>query len=146
MTMDGLLNSHKYDDIIRQQHPTSARHPRMDITDRAAQFSPFAALTGYDAAIKETGRLTDVRVELDEDSKMMLDEKIRQIREKLDERPEVTITFFRPDAKKAGGAYVSAAGVIKKLDSCNRRIVLSDGTKIPMEEIFEIDSDIFNHE
>lgn len=133
----------KYDDIINLPHHVSSKHPRMDLIDRAAQFSPFAALTGYDAAIKETGRLTDRRIELDENEKAILNEKIQIIMESYEQKPEVTITFFVPDEKKDGGAYNSVTGVVKKIDVHDKVITMMNKTEIPIEEIYKIDSQIF---
>ena len=129
-----------YDDIINLPHHSSPSRPRMAAIDRAAQFSPFAALTGYDAAVKETARLTDVRVELDEDEKVMLDEKLQIIARRLDKHPEVAITYFKPDARKAGGAYLTAAGTVKKIDTYRQAVIMDDGLLIPIDEIFEIET------
>ena len=127
-----------YDDIIGLPHPTSARHPRMPMADRAAQFSPFAALTGHGAAIRETARLTDRKLEPAEEEMAVLDEKLSLL---LDTGGEAVFTYFLPDEKKDGGAYVTAAGRIKKLDLRSRRIVLTGGTVIPLEDILEIESE-----
>ena len=124
-----------YDDIIDLPHPTSARHPRMSMTDRAAQFSPFAALVGHGAAIRETARLTDRKIELTEDEKAVLDEKLCLL---LDTGGEAVFVYFLPDEKKDGGAYVTAAGRIKRLDFLERRVILTDGAVIPVEDILEI--------
>lgn len=137
-------NLHKYDAIINLPHPTSKKHPRMSMLNRAAQFSPFAALTGYDAAVKETARLTEQRVELDEYSKAALDERLRIIQEHLSETPQVTITFFQPDSRKAGGAYLSVTGCIKKIDTYEKCVVMMDKQKIPIEEIYGIESELLD--
>lgn len=113
------------------------------MVDRAVQFSPFAALTGYDAAVKETARLTDKRIELTDDNKAMLDGKLQMILEQLPQRPEITITYFEPDRKKTGGAYISVTSVVKKIDAYKQSIVLEDGTEIAIEQIYEIESDLF---
>ena len=134
----------KYDDIINLPHHTSSKRPRMSMIDRAAQFSPFAALTGYDAAVKETARLTDRRIELDEYSKAALDERLQLIQEHLKEHPEVTITYFQPDKRKDGGAYLSVIGGIKKIDAYEKCVVMMDKRKIPIDEIFGIDGDLFS--
>ena len=136
-------NDHKYDDIINLPHHTSPKRPRMPMIDRAAQFSPFAALTGYDAAVKETARLTDERIEIDESSKMELDEKLRMVQESLNELPEITITFFEPDEKKSGGSYISVTGCVKKIDNCERCVIMQDKQKIPIDEIIQIEGEIF---
>ena len=133
----------KYDEIMGLPHHVSKTRPQMPMSDRAAQFAPFAALTGYDAAIKETGRLTDERIELDVEALSALDMKYQLLMEALDEAPEVTITYFRPDERKAGGKYVSAVGAVKKIDDFERLITMQDGTKIPMDDILSIDGELF---
>ena len=132
-----------YDDIINLPHPTSKRHPRMPIRDRAAIFSPFAALSGHGAAIAETARLTERRMELDEDTRAELDRRQAVLLEHIDEQPEVTITWFQPDEKKDGGAYLTTSGRFKKIDSLEHTIVLMDGTAIPLEDVAALESDIF---
>jgi hypothetical protein len=129
-----------YDDIIDLSHHRSSTHPHMPLADRAAQFSPFAALTGHDAAIRETERLTDQRIELDETAKVILDEKLRLLLEEDTGNAEVSITYFRPDAKKNGGAYVTAIGKIKRMDNIEHTILLTNGQAIPIDDVVEIDS------
>lgn len=131
-----------YDDIIDLPHPTSTKHPRMSAIDRAAQFSPFAALTGHDAAIRETARLTDRKIELDEDAKIELDRKLQIIAEHLPERPEVRITYFQADERKAGGSYEKIIGSIKKIDEFQRAVVFADGASIDIDDIIEIESTV----
>lgn len=130
---------HRYHDIINLPHHTSKTHPRMSPYDRAAQFSPFAALTGYDTAIRETSRLTDRKIELDEDTKERLNEKLQMIQENFHSATEVTITYFQPDRKKAGGAYVNYTGVVKRIDPYERLLVMTDKTLISLEQIIEIE-------
>mgnify|MGYP000480865275 FL=1 len=132
-----------YEDIINLPHHISTKRPQMSMLDRAAQFSPFAALTGYDAAIKETGRLTDEKIEMDEESLNMLNMKFQLLVEVLDENQEVSFTYFKPDERKAGGAYVTATGIVKKVDDYERLITMKDGTKIPMDDVYSIESEIF---
>lgn len=127
-----------YDDILHLPHPTSKRHPRMPIVDRAAQFSPFAALTGHKAAIEETARVTDRRIELDEDAKEQLDQTLQLLLERIDEQPEITVTWFSPDKKKAGGQYHTATGKLKRIDTQESRLILTDGTQIPLEDLLRI--------
>ena len=134
----------KYDEIMGLPHHVSNTRPQMPMSDRAAQFAPFAALTGYDAAIKETGRLTDERIELDVEALSALDMKYQLLMEALDEAPEVTITYFQPDERKAGGKYVSAVGTVKKIDDFERRITMRDGTRIPMDDVLSIDGELFS--
>ena len=127
-----------YDDILHLPHPTSKRHPRMPIVDRAAQFSPFAALTGHKAAIEETARVTERRIELDEDAKEQLDQTLQLLLERIDEQPEITVTWFSPDKKKAGGQYHTATGKLKRIDTQESRLILTDGTQIPLEDLLRI--------
>lgn len=134
----------KYDEIMGLPHHISKTRPQMPMSDRAAQFAPFAALTGYDAAIKETGRLTDERIELDVEALSALDMKYQLLMEALDEAPEVTITYFQPDERKAGGKYLTAIGAVKKVDDFERRITMQDGTKIPMDDVLSIDGELFS--
>ena len=136
--------SGKYDDILHLPHPTSAKHPRMPMSDRAAIFSPFAALTGHAAAIQETARLTDQRMELDEDTKAMLDLKQQILADRIAERPEISVVWFRPDARKEGGQYVTTVGQLKKVDDIARILQLADGTTIPLDEVLELRSDCFH--
>lgn len=133
----------QYDDIINLPHHVSKTRPQMSMVDRAAQFSPFAALTGYDAAIKETGRLTDEKVNLSEEEKEALDRKQQILMEWLSDHPALTITFFVPDEKKSGGAYMTKSGNLKKIDEFERVMLLTDGTKIPLDDVVEIESELF---
>ena len=134
----------KYDEIMGLPHHVSRTRPQMPMSDRAAQFAPFAALTGYDSAIKETGRLTDEKIELDEEALTTLDMKYQFLMDALDDEPEVTITYFQPDERKAGGKYVSATGAVKKVDDFERRITMRDGAKIPMDNVLSIDGEMFS--
>ena len=133
----------QYEDIIHLPHHVSKTRPQMSMQDRAAQFSPFAALTGYDAAISETGRLTDERTDLGEETKAMLDMKQQYLLEVISDQPEITVTYFVPDEKKAGGAYVTHRGRIRKIDTYLRRLLFEDGTEVHMQYIFEMDGEIF---
>ena len=132
------MNSFPYNDILYLPHHASTRHPPMPMSDRAAQFSPFAALTGHSDAIQETERLTGERVELSEEAKAMLDRK-QQYLASLD-RPELTVTYFVADTKKEGGAYVSINGILKKIDPIERMMILVGGQAIPLDDIAEIES------
>ena len=133
----------EYDDIINLPRHISVRHPPMAALDRAAQFSPFAALTGYDAAIKETARLTDERIELDECAVNALSDRLQIIAARIAEQPEVAITYFQPDRMKRGGAYVTAAGPVKKIEEYERIAIMADGTMIPLDEIVGIEGALF---
>lgn len=134
--------SDNYDDILYLPHLTSKTHPRMPQQDRAAQFSPFAALTGYEDTVKEAARLTDERPILTEDEVADLDARLRLAME-LD--AEVTVTWFQPDSKKSGGRYSTATDRIRKADELQHVLVMEDGTKIPIPEIVSIDGAIFNY-
>ena len=133
----------KYDDIINLPHHVSATRPHMSQHDRAAQFSPFAALTGHDAAIRETARLTEREHGPGEDYADILDQKLRLLRQLSGEAPRIALRYFTPDAKKAGGAYVTVSGRLKKIDDQRRLLVLEDQTEIPVDRIIDLDGDIF---
>lgn len=133
----------EYDDIINLPHHVSSTRPHMSMLERAAQFSPFAALTGYGAAIKETERLTDERIELDENVQAMLDIKLAYLIELMPERPELDIIYFEADERKEGGKYITASGNLKCIDEYERCIVLTGGRKIPIDDILNIESDVF---
>ena len=132
-----------YDDIIDQSRHVSTTHCRMATIDRAAQFSPFAALSGYGDAIKETARLTNKRIELDEDRKNALSDRLQQIADRINEHPEITFTYFLPDAKKNGGEYVAASGTVKRIDVLQRLVMMFDCTGIPFDEIINIEGRMF---
>lgn len=134
-----------YDDIINLPHHESTRHPKMPALDRAAQFMPFSALTGHDAAVMETQRLTDSRVELDEIRKEELDARLQFIREHLLQEPQACITYFVPDARKGGGAYLTVTGTVRKMEETRHEVIMENGTVIPMEDIREIESPLFDN-
>lgn len=134
---------HSYDDIINLPHPVSKKHPPMSLYARSAQFAPFAALTGYEDAVRETARETNERIEIDDELKLILDGKIQILIEKIKAKPEVTFTYFIPDLRKDGGAYVTFEGIIKKIDMFEQKIYLADNTEIPINEVIDISSDIF---
>jgi hypothetical protein len=132
------IRKDSYEDIIGLKHHQSKTHPHMSIHDRAAQFAPFSALTEHGAAIAETARLTEHEIELDEYVMEKIDEELRWLAENLESKPQVTITYFVPDEKKEGGAFVQKTGCVKKLDSYRKTILLTDDTCIDMEKITEI--------
>ena len=132
-----------YDDIINMPHHVSATHPQMSVINRAAQFSPFAALTGYDAAIAETGRLTNERIELGENAIDDLDLKLNILTENVHDHPEISVTYFQPDERKTGGEYVTANGAVKKVDEYERAIVLLNGEKIAIADVLDIGCELF---
>lgn len=138
-----MIYDRKYDDIINLPHHVSKKHPKMSLYARSAQFAPFAALTGYEEAIKETARETSARIEIDEEMKSVLDSKIQILLEKISLKPELSITYFIPDFSKDGGQYVTAEGIIKKIDMYNQYIYLEDSTEIPINEIIDISGDVF---
>ena len=131
---------HRYDDIINLPHHTSKVHPRMPLEKRAAQFSPFEALTGYGDAVAETVRLTDSRMDLDESERAMLEERLQLLLDADNPKPEVSLRWFIPDARKSGGRYVTHTGVLRKFDALARVIVMEDGTSVPVDEVTDVQS------
>lgn len=131
-----------YSDIINLSRPVSKR-PKMTLEQRSAQFAPFAALTGYEGQVKETARLTNKRIEIDEELKLLLNLKLQLIQEKIKEQPDVTITYFIPDDKKEGGKYETVTNSVKKIDTYKSEIILIDGTTIAIDEIIDISSEIY---
>ena len=134
--------SNPYEDIMHLSRPVSSRHLLMSMHDRAAQCSPFAALTGYDAAIEETARLTDHQIELAESSLETLDAKLRVIQDNIDLMPRISVTFFEPDLRKSGGAYRTITGRVKKIDSYEKAIIFQDGSEVAFWKIHSIKSNI----
>ena len=135
-----------YDDIISLPHHESAKHPKMPALDRAAQFMPFAALTGHNAAVMETERLTDSRMELDEMKKEELNEHLQFIKEQLLQKPQISITYFLPDTQKNGGAYLTITGTVRKIEQTRHQFIMENGTVIPMDDIYEIESALFDND
>ena len=133
----------KYEDIINLPHHVSKKHPPMSLYARSAQFAPFAALTGYEDAVKETARETSEKIELDEEMKIILDGKIQILLEKIKRNVEVSITYFIEDLKKDGGKYVTVCGIIKRIDAYKQCIYLADNTEIPMDNIIDISGEVF---
>ena len=131
-------DTHKYDDIIDMPHHQSKERPHMSLHDRAAQFAPFAALTGHEDAIKETARLTDEEIILDESTVGRINEKLFEISQHLPEKRKVSITYFRQDKTKKGGVYLTDIGIIKRIDEAEKCIVLDSGMKIKMKNIFNL--------
>ena len=137
--------TNSYDDIIHLPHHVSKTHPQMSVIDRTAQFAPFAALAGYDSAIKEASRRTCERVEIDDSIKDVLSYKLQILSNQIKEHVEVSITYFQPDSKKNGGSYHTASGTINKIDINERIVAMADGTMIPIDEIIGIDGTIFEN-
>lgn len=133
-----------YDDIINLQYRPSSKHPHMSLYDRAAQFAPFAALTGHNAAIKESARLTEQKLELDEDALWILSEKLSIVQARLQDKPEVQITYFKADDKKSGGAYITQSGFITKVNVYERFLVMNDGIRLNFDDIYDITGQIFD--
>ena len=133
----------QYDDIINLPHHISKKHPQMSLYARSAQFAPFAALTGYEEAVKETARETNERIDIEDELKSILDGKLQIILEQIKNHPEISITYFIADSKKNGGEYVTVTGLVKKVDLYNQYIDLIDYTEIPINEIIDISGDIF---
>lgn len=128
-----------YNDIIDLPYPTSSRHPRMSMESRAAQFAPFAALTGHRAVLDETARLTDQQTEVDEETARILNEQMRLLRERLPSKPSVTISYFEHDTRKSGGAYRTLEGQVAKIDDYDQLLILTDGRKINIPDILAIE-------
>ena len=138
-----MNNTEKYNDIINLPHHKSKTRKQMSMIDRAAQFSPFAALTGHEDAINETGRIVYEKTDLDENAKSVLNEKLQMISDFINDSPVITVTYYRPDIRKKGGAYVSYTGNVIKIDINRRVLVFSDMSEIIIDDISEIESDIF---
>jgi len=127
-----------YDDIIHLPHHVSQNHPQMPLRDRAAQFAPFAALSGYEAAVGETARLTSERRELDPQEAEELNRRLSELAARLPERPEVTVEYFVPDERKAGGAYVTVTGRVRHISVPEKTLVMEDGTVIPLDDVVSL--------
>ena len=134
-------DEHRYDDIIELPHHVSRKHPQMPLFNRAAQFAPFAALTGHEESIRETARLTEAEIELDENSKELLDLRLQELQEHLPTQPVVTVTYFKPDEKKDGGAYLTVTGRVKKVDAYAGDLVFTDGRKVELKNIVELEEE-----
>ena len=132
-----------YEDIVNLPPHISKKHPQPTMMDRAARFAPFAAITGYEEMVLEEARVTEERIELDEGTLSLLNEKLNMIQEFLDEEPEIKITYFEPDKKKTGGAYVSITGVVKRIDEYEHLVIMTDGRKIRIDDMFGLESDLF---
>lgn len=133
-----MNNSEIYADIINLPHHISKKHPQMSLEARSAQFAPYAALVGYDGVVKETARLTDEKIEINEEEKELLDNKLQLIRMRISEKPEATITYFIKDLRKSGGEYVTTVGNVKKIDDYKGNIVMEDGLEIPIGDILKL--------
>ena len=139
-----LKYDHKYDDIINEPYHKSKKHPPMSLYARSAQFASFAALTGYEDAVKETAREVTDRIDIDDELRNILDSKIQIVLENIKKKPEIIITYFVPDLNKEGGAYINVVGIVKKIDALKQIIILEDKTEIPINEIINITGDVCN--
>ncbi len=133
-----------YDDIVKCPHHVSKGRPHMTMKQRAAQFSPFMPLSGYNDAVKETARMTDIKIELGEDLEEMLNRKLKLLQSREKQHPKIAVTYFRPDIRKGGGAYITSTGCVEKVDVCKRIIYIEDGIKIPIGEITGVEGKIFS--
>ena len=138
-----MTEDHSYDDIINQPHHTSRKRKQMSLYNRAAQFAPFAALTGYDGMVTETARLTDRRIELDEESIALLNQQLHTIMDSIGEQPEITLIVFEPDEKKEGGTYRTISGQVRRIDDVNREVIMTDRTVIRLDRIYAIHCENF---
>lgn len=139
-----MADKFPYEDIINLPPHISMKHPQPTMAERAARFSPFAAITGYEEMVLEKARVTDVRIELDEGTKEALNEKLLFISEMCDDNTVISITYFVPDKQKSGGTYETYSGSIKRIDEYEHKIVMTDGKSIPIEQIYDIDGEIFS--
>ena len=133
-----------YDDIIHFPRHVSKRHPQMSLYNRAAQFAPFAALTGYGAAIAETARQTSPKIEMMEDDRQLMDRKLSILSSHLEEEPTISITFFQPDGRKEGGQYLTITGIVKAIRTNERIIMMKDRTKISIDTIVGLEGELFS--
>lgn len=131
----------RYDDIINMEHHVSEKHPRMKKEKRAAQFSPFAALTGYEEIVKETARTTQSKPEISDDEKTEIDSVLKYALDHRAERPKIRITYFKEDGKKSGGSVETVFGIIRKVDVLGRKVLLEDGLKISIDDLLKLDTE-----
>ena len=132
-----------YEDIINLPRPISKKYPQPSMMDRAARFAPFAAITNYEEMVLEEARVTEERILLDENELTLLNEKLNIIQEFLGKFPEITVTYFKPDKRKSGGAYISITGTVKRIDQYERKLIMSDDKKIRIDDIYKLESDLF---
>lgn len=134
-----MNDEHKYDDIINLEHHVSTKHSRMSLENRSAQFAPFSALTGYEEAVTEEARVTESRIDIDEEAKIEVNEKLNYIMKHLDKNIIVSVTYFEKDKKKQGGSYKTIKGIIKKIDDSRKTIEMQTGEIIKIEELKKIE-------
>ncbi len=133
----------QYNDIISRPHHVSMKRPHMSRMGRAAQFAPFAALTGYDSAVSETARLTDHQRVLTEDACAELDERMQILIEHIAEHPMVAVTYFIPDERKTGGLYETICGCVRRVDEYEQLLIFTDGVRLPIPAIYAMEGDVF---
>ena len=138
------MSQFPYEDIVGLPHHRSATRPHLSPHERAAQFSPFAALTGYGAAVEETARTTEERTELTEEAKRMIEDRLQLLNDRLDEMPTVRVLYFLPDERKAGGAYRTKEGIIRAIEEQERRLIFTDGTAIPIDDLYAVTGALFS--
>ena len=138
-----MADNFPYEDIINLPPHISKRHPQPSMMDRAARFAPFAAITGYEEMVLEEARVTEEQIHLDEDAVALICEKINMIQEFIDGEPEVKITYFEPDKKKSGGAYITITGTPKCVNEYEQFLIMTDGKKIKFDSIYRLESDLF---
>ena len=139
-----MADKFPYEDIVNLPPHISKKRPQPTMLERAARFAPFAAITGYEEMVLEEARVTEERIELDEGTLAMLNEKLNIIHDSLDSEPVIQITYFEPDKKKSGGAYISVTGMVKRIDEYERLVIMSDGKKIRIDEIFGLEGKLFD--
>ena len=139
-----MADKFPYEDIVNLPPHISKKHPQPTMLERAARFAPFAAITGYEEMVLEEARVTEERIELDDGTLAMLNEKLNIIHDSLDSEPVIQITYFEPDKKKSGGAYISVTGTVKRIDEYERLVIMSDGKKIRIDEIFGLEGKLFD--
>ena len=138
-----MADKFPYEDIVNLPPHISKKHPQPSMMDRAARFAPFAAITGYEEMVLEEARVTEEQIHLDEDAVALICEKINMIQEFIDEKTEIKITYFEPDKKKSGGAYITITGTPKRVDEFEQLLIMTDGKKIKFDSIYRLESDLF---
>ena len=138
-----MADNFPYEDIVNLPPHISKKHPQPSMMDRAARFAPFAAITGYEEMVLEEARVTEEQIHLDDDAVALICEKINMIQEFIDEEPEIKITYFEPDKKKSGGAYITITGTPKRVDEYEQLLIMTDGKKIKFDSIYRLESDLF---
>jgi len=138
-----MADKFPYEDIVNLPPHISKKHPQPSMMDRAARFAPFAAITGYEEMVLEEARVTEEQIHLDEDAVALICEKINMIQEFIDEEHEVKITYFEPDKKKSGGAYITITGTPKRVDEYEQLLIMTDGKKIKFDSIYRLESELF---